>query len=393
MIIALLFVFLSLFPDPMSSKWVSLALCLIYMVSFWYVYQLSSTRMLSVLFALLYVVSLVFWFAFDENTGLLLSLQGFLISYIALMLPNWTAVIQSGSILLITFLVRLSFDGQSWEGLLSRDFFFYAGLFAMCRLIRQRRIREQERFKFTEELTLMHSELEGAHLKLRQAHEELELATEKSLRYAVIEERSRIARDLHDSIGHRLTSVIVQLQALPYVLKTNKAETEKIVKTVLNVARSCLQEVRLVVHNMEKDECGTDFISLRNLVQQTASSSSLEIQLEMNERVNQEKWPLDISVALYRMIQEALTNTIRHANAYRVDIRVNQHENEVEICYRDDGKLMPNSVWQEGFGLTGIRKRCENLNGSCYIGAQDPHGMTLDIWLPLTAIKEEHTHG
>ncbi|RPK31472.1 hypothetical protein EDO6_02099 [Paenibacillus xylanexedens] len=49
----------------------------------------------------------------------------------------------------------------------------------------------------------MHSELEGAHLKLRQAHEELELATEKSLRYAVIEERSRIARDLHDSIGHR----------------------------------------------------------------------------------------------------------------------------------------------------------------------------------------------
>ncbi|RPK31473.1 hypothetical protein EDO6_02100 [Paenibacillus xylanexedens] len=59
-IIALLFVFLSLFPDPMSSKWVSLALCLIYMVSFWYVYQLSSTRMLSVLFALLYVVSLYF---------------------------------------------------------------------------------------------------------------------------------------------------------------------------------------------------------------------------------------------------------------------------------------------------------------------------------------------
>ncbi|MEO3946988.1 histidine kinase [Gorillibacterium sp. CAU 1737] len=236
----------------------------------------------------------------------------------------------------------------------------------------------------------MNAELAESHLKLQQAHEELERASVQSLRYAVLEERSRIARDIHDSIGHRLISVIVQLQALPYALKNEQgAQSEAIVKSVLDVARGCLQEVRTVVHNLGADETGAGTVSLRSLMQHIAVPSHMDIHLEMGEQAEQEDWPLAVAVVLYRSLQEALTNTIRHANAQRIDIAVVQSEQAVELHYQDDGQLMPGSHWQEGFGLSSIRKRCQDAGGHCTIEARVPHGMAIDIWLPLAA-GEEH---
>ena len=79
--------------------------------------------------------------------------------------------------------------------------------------------------------------------------------------FAVLEERSRISRDLHDSIGHGLTSVIVQLQALPYIMKAEAAEADISLKTALVVARRCLQDVRTVVHQMAVDEAGLGLVA------------------------------------------------------------------------------------------------------------------------------------
>ncbi|OKP90461.1 hypothetical protein A3844_05365 [Paenibacillus helianthi] len=324
---------------------------------------------------------------------MLLSLQGLLISFIALRLPGWIALIQGGSFLLTTFLLLAMHDGKSWELLLRQDFFIYVGLFALFRLMRLRRMREQEQRRFTEELTMMHEEQAITHDKLKQAHKELELATIQSLRNVVLEERSRIARDIHDSIGHRLTSVIVQMQAMPYAMRTDEENASLILKNVLDVTRGCLQEVRSIVHNMESNETGTGGVSLRSLVQHTASFSPLQIQLEMSEEAEKESWPLDITVVLYRCLQEAITNTIRHAYANRVCISVKQSEHEVVLHYRDDGILTPDSVWQEGFGLSGVRTRCKDMGGHCHIQAQEPQGIAIDIQLPLRANKEGDRFG
>gem|GEM_PF-5175148 len=70
-----------------------------------------------------------------------------------------------------------------------------------------------------------------------------------------------------------------------------------------------------------------------------------------------------------------------------------QSESEVSLAYRDDGVLTPGEPIREGFGLGGIRKRCQSAGGSCTIAAREPHGMAIDIVLPLTSAKKEDEHG
>ncbi|MEK4372481.1 sensor histidine kinase [Paenibacillus sp. FSL R5-0473] len=122
-----------------------------------------------------------------------------------------------------------------------------------------------------------------------------------------MKERNRIARHIHDSIGHRLTFIIVQMQALLYVLKNDdETQSSQIVKTVLEVARCCLQEVRSVVHNMGMENTEAGVVSIRSLVNQTVAA--IKIHFELNEKAEEQNWPLDISVVLYRCLQEAFTN-------------------------------------------------------------------------------------
>ncbi|OJH61862.1 histidine kinase, partial [Bacillus subtilis] len=128
------------------------------------------------------------------------------------------------------------------------------GLYVRLSSKRFRREARREAERNHAELAKMHVQLEHAHKELQKAHEELQEASVLSLRYAVLEERTRIARDIHYSIGHELTSVIVQLQSLPYILISTKEDSEKGIQNVLIVAREGLQEVRSVVHQMGRSE-------------------------------------------------------------------------------------------------------------------------------------------
>ncbi|OWA35884.1 hypothetical protein B9G55_08325 [Saccharibacillus sp. O16] len=388
--IILLYLFVSLVPDQTAARWAGLVLYILYVGGLAVVTGSLWSRLSAPILLGLYGVTLAYGLTFDASISLLFTLQGFLTAYTALRVPGRKSAILAAFMLLVTFLAVVLLEGYSWMTLLRQELFIYVGLYAVLRMIRLRRVQEAEEQKHNEELKIVHAQLADTHASLQRAHEELERATVQSLRYAVLEERSRIARDIHDSIGHRLTSVIVQLQALPYVLKSDPAESEQIVRTVLDVARSCLQEVRVVVHNMEADGSGAGLISLRSLVQQTASASgSPAIALEMEEEAGREEWPPGAAAALYRCLQEALTNTIRHAEAQHVEVRVTQNAEQVMLNYRDDGKLSPDEPLREGFGLGGIRKRCRDAGGSCVIAARQPHGIAIDIVLPLTGSKEE----
>lgn len=398
--IALIYVCFQMLPDAPAARWAAIGLCLLYVAGLGAVFKLSSLRAVSLIFALLYGAALAYGFFFKDPISLLFILQGFLTSFIALKLPDWLSALEAGTFLMITFVLLVYDRDYTWMSLLRQELFIHIGLYALLRMVRINRGRDIERMEHEEEqrrnaekLTVVHAELAQTHDQLRLAHEELERATLQSLRYAVLEERSRIARDIHDSIGHRLTSVIVQLQALPYVLKNDEAKSAEIVKNVLGVARSCLQEVRTVVHNMGVDETGAGAVSLRSLVQQTTSSFDLDITLDLDESEDQDTWPLDTTVVLYRCLQEALTNTIRHAQATRVEVSIKRSGEEIMLHYRDDGELASGSDLHEGFGLNSIRKRCAEAGGRCEIGAQEPHGFGMNICLPLAALKENETYG
>ncbi|MEJ8305718.1 sensor histidine kinase [Saccharibacillus sacchari] len=392
----LLYLFARLLPDSASARWASAMLFLLIIAGLAVSPRLKSAHARFWLFGGLYAASVAYWLMFGHDTSLLLILQGFLVSYTALLLVEPASAVLAIGIVAVTFMLQIVYEGASWQSLLRQDLFIYVGLYSLLRMIRISRSKQREQQRHAEELKVIHAELADTHAKLQQAHEELEQATVQSLRYAVLEERSRIARDIHDSIGHRLTSVIVQLQALPYVLKSDPAESERIVRTVLEVARSCMQEVRVVVHEMGTDESGAGLVSLRSLVQQTASvpgAPNIVLTAQDAETNEQQEWPPQIAATLYRCLQEALTNTIRHARAQQVQIAIAQTEREIVLDYRDDGILTAGAPLQEGFGLGGIRKRCVAVGGQCVIAALEPHGIAIRIALPNGPIEGDEQHG
>ncbi|MFF2090587.1 sensor histidine kinase [Paenibacillus sp. NPDC058174] len=257
----------------------------------------------------------------------------------------------------------------------------HAGIYLLFWNARIRRDTNLANKKHYEELQSVYAELEQAHAKLQHTHQELEDATVHLLRYAVVEERSRISRDLHDSIGHGLTSVIVQLQALPYMMKMDAPEAERSLQTVLEVARRCLQDVRSVVRQMAVDEAGLGLVALESLVKQVREQASLSI--ELSATAPDAEWPVEISELLYRILQEALTNVIRHANASRVDVAISEEEGVLTMTVTDNGGWTAASPLTPGFGMSSMEARCERAGGMLRIEQAASHGMRLIVQVPL----------
>nr|WP_243865199.1 sensor histidine kinase [Paenibacillus lupini] len=218
-------------------------------------------------------------------------------------------------------------------------------------------------------------------------HQELEEATVRSLHFAVLEERTRIARDIHDTIGHGLTSVIVQLQALPYMIKANDSEADQTLATVLDVVRNCLTEVRSVVHKMGRDDAGLGLIALKSLIRTVKEQSRLQIRFATQGTITQ--WHPEIAEALYRILQEALTNIIRHANASEVEVSITESEEELVMTVADNGPFRSDSSPQPGFGIMNMMARCERIGGSFELRNHQPHGLRMTIRIPLVNPLQE----
>ncbi|MFJ5672934.1 sensor histidine kinase [Bacillus safensis] len=202
------------------------------------------------------------------------------------------------------------------------------------------------------------------------------------MQFAVLEERNRIARDLHDSIGHQLTSMIVQMQALPYRLKQEKPEQmAQTFQELIAISKNCLDEVRSVVHHMASDDAGLGLAGLRSLVKQGETAGKLTLHFHTGQLTYQ-KWPLAVSELFYRVLQEAITNTIRHAQATMMSITLSNNDKELIMHIEDDGYLSGGSI-SYGFGLSGMKARCEAAGGTLKTSIREPHGLCILVHIPI----------
>ncbi|MBU8693566.1 sensor histidine kinase [Bacillus altitudinis] len=272
-------------------------------------------------------------------------------------------------------------NGLSWSMVITLPLFQLL-VYTIVLISRMRRREQELKEEHFGELQLVHRELSDAHEKLKQAHIELEEATVQSLQFAVLEERSRIARDLHDSIGHQLTSMIVQLQSLPYRLKQEKPEQmAQTFDELISISKNCLTEVRSVVHHMASDDAGLGLAGLRSLVKQGEMTGELELHF-YNNQLTYKKWPLTISELFYRVLQEAITNTIRHAQATTMSITLCNDDKELIMHIEDDGYVNGGSI-SYGFGLSGMKARCEAAGGTLKTSIRDPHGFSILVQIPI----------
>nr|WP_277605408.1 sensor histidine kinase [Glycomyces sp. L485] len=215
----------------------------------------------------------------------------------------------------------------------------------------------------------------------------METALAEGQRRSIAEERLRIARELHDAVGHHLSLINVQTAAALRRLKRNpEYATSETLEIVSETSRLSLRELRSMVGVLR--EAGEDsptgpgpsLDQLPSLVA-AAEATGLEVTLRQDGRA---ELPAAVDAAAYRVVQEALTNVVRHADAGRARINVVTGTSTLAVSVTDDGTA---SVKADkviaGNGLAGMRERAEGLGGTFNAEPRDDGGFVVEATWPL----------
>ena len=208
---------------------------------------------------------------------------------------------------------------------------------------------------------------------------------EMTARIAVAEERARIARELHDVVAHAVSVMVLQVGAVRHRMGTDDEEDRETLKNVEQAGRTALAEMRRLLGAMRHDDeqpelrpaPGLD--RLENLLDDVRAAG-LDVRLQRHGEPVQLPPGLDLSA--YRIVQEALTNTLKHAHARCAEVEVTYGGGEVEILVTDDGRG-PTSRDGSGHGLVGISERVRLYGGDLSAGASAAGGYLLRARLPV----------
>lgn len=232
-------------------------------------------------------------------------------------------------------------------------------------------------------------ELNKRHLaELQEAYEELQEASVTAMQYAVLEERTRIAGEIHDAVGHSLTSLIVQMQALRYMIKNDPAQAEQSLEEMLAVARQGLHDIRFSVHSLADDRSKSGVAPLKALLSRMEASAS--IRYTFHTDVDEEDVPVHVYGALFRVLQEAITNIIRHSRATQVDVSLAKEPGHIKMRIRDNGRMESIQNISEGFGLKAMKARVEESGGRLRYSSPEPHGFELIAEIPTAVPARGH---
>lgn len=241
------------------------------------------------------------------------------------------------------------------------------------------RVVAQEKASRTRAEELL-AELEISHRQLKEyAGQVEELATTR--------ERNRLARDIHDTLGHYLTVINVQLEKALVYRDKKPQEAIQAVSDAKRLASEALQDVRRSVGTLRTTQELPEFTpSLTELVERVQSENcALELHIEGDE----DSFSKQALLALYRAVQEGLTNVQRHADASYAWIDLHFGEQEAILVLRDNGHGFDTARWQQvepgrdsGYGLQGVQERLELIGGSLQIESAPGQGTTLRVTIP-----------
>jgi signal transduction histidine kinase len=220
---------------------------------------------------------------------------------------------------------------------------------------------------------------------LQAAHRELQAAQEKEKELAVAEERVRLARDIHDGLGHHLTVLSIQLQAAEKLVERNPQAAAESIRLSRTEAQAALEEVRRSVGVMRESSGENRPLEdvLSALVRDFGVRTELETGFEQRGTVRE--LSAFARQTLFRAVQEGLTNVQKHGRDVRhIRVRLDYEPDAVRLAVRDDGRAAQ-AVPPEpaGYGLTGLRERVEQLGGTLRSSPENTGGFALEVRIPL----------
>jgi two-component system, sensor histidine kinase and response regulator len=259
----------------------------------------------------------------------------------------------------------------------------------------------QKPFQIEEVLARIENQLTIRRLQVRlqDQNRQLEqaLAQERSLKQqieemAAIEERNRVAREIHDSLGHSLTALNVQMQAVASLLLTDPTQAQSFLTQAQRLGATAMQEVRDSVRTLRADG------QVEKPLAETISSLAEEFRQVIGitptvETCLAQPVTSSMSKAMYRIVQEALTNISKYAQATQVQIRLVMIENDrldgsnrIKLTITDDGQGFNDQQSTNGFGLQGMQERVAALDGEFHLTTSPGAGCQIQIELPLLKV-------
>jgi signal transduction histidine kinase len=182
------------------------------------------------------------------------------------------------------------------------------------------------------------------------------------------QERRRWARELHDETLQGLAGFQVLLSS---ALRRDGAALEQAVRTAVEQIGTEIEKLRMLITELRPaalDELGLQ-PAIESLASRVAAVEGLEVETEVSLGAEDERLPGDLETTVYRLVQEALTNVVKHAAASRVAIEIVASEHQVELTVRDDGAGFDPEAPREGFGITGMRERVGLSNGTLEVAS------------------------
>lgn len=336
---------------------------------------------------------------------LYLLVQGSLVAGLLLLVPGWTMFpvlycllsiqailflpLRHGVLWIVAFtlVTAMSFarsggwDEALYALLVYGGSYAFFGAFAGA-LVRADEARQQSQALLTE---------------LREAHQQLQEYAMRVEELAVVEERNRLAREMHDTLGHRLTVAAVQLEGAQRLCALDQEKAASMVGTVRDQVRDALRELRDTVAAL-RTPIEAD-LQLRSSVQRLVAyfeeATGLTVHRVLPEAMP--NLPESYRMALYRATQEALTNIQKHAGASQAWLVMAVSDAAITLTVSDNGRGVTRGGQQTGFGLRGLRERAGQLGGDLYVEPRKGGGTQLSFRLPLPAAEAaedlEHPQG
>jgi signal transduction histidine kinase len=221
----------------------------------------------------------------------------------------------------------------------------------------------------------------------RERAAQLEREREDQARIAVAEERARIARELHDVVGHSVSVMTVQASGVRRLLRDDQEREREALLTVERTGREALAEMRRMVGVLRRPEEAPALApqpSLEHLDRLVEQAREAGLPVELRVEGSAVALPAGVDLTAYRLVQEGLTNTLKHARATRAEVFVNYGDGQIEVVVSDDGKGVGNGDGG-GHGLVGIRERVSVYGGELDAGPQPGGGYRLRAKLPVTS--------
>lgn len=239
-------------------------------------------------------------------------------------------------------------------------------------------------FNYSRMLSEDKKKLNRLNLELQKANEMLEEKNQKIKELTIFEERNRIAREIHDSVGHNLTGLIMNLDYCEKLTDVEPSKVKNQVAACRNIAKESLTEIRRSVQALKPKsvEQLTLIKSLEELIENSKQIFSMDICLKIEGGIFN-TLP-DFNIVIYRAVQEAITNSSKHGKATRADITMTYGEKDFLMLIKDNGTGA--KKFSMGNGLNGMTERVKEFMGDVRFYKND--GFMINISVPSEEIKD-----